>query len=82
MRLARRTSVKASPPEAAPIGWNLSALPMATVLALALIALGLGNVRMRRRFGRVSHLVIALPLWIAGLFALFNALSPLLPANL
>jgi len=64
------------------IGWNLVYLPGVLALLVGLVLLGALNDRARRVYGRGGRYLILVPLWLAGVFFLFEALSKLLPANL
>ena len=65
-----------------PIGWNTGFIPIVLLLAGLLIGLGLANRRARRIYGRIGRWLVLTPIWVAGLFFLFESLSRLLPANL
>ncbi len=65
-----------------PIGWNTGYIPIVLLLAALLIGLGLANRRARHIYGRMGRWLVLTPVWVAGLFFLFESLSRLLPANL
>jgi sortase A len=65
-----------------PIGWNTGYVPIVLLLAALLIGLGLANRRARRVYGGIGRWLVLTPIWVAGLFFLFESLSRLLPANL
>ena len=67
----------------APSGWNLGHLPEILLAILLLVALGLVNRRVYRRYGGFpgGFLVLGL-IWAVGLYFLFQALSSFLPASL
>jgi LPXTG-site transpeptidase (sortase) family protein len=67
-------------PEA--MGWNTKYLPIVFLFALFLIVLALAKNRARAAFGRIGRWLVLTPIWIAGLFFLFDSLTKLLPANL
>ena len=64
------------------IEWNLDYLPAVGVLLALLVALGLVNGRARKTYGRFGRLLVLTPVWVAGLYFLFESLTKLLPANL
>jgi sortase A len=61
--------------------WNLHRLPFAVLLAVLLVLLGLANRRPRHR-RRLGPVLVLGPIWIAGLYLLFVALSNVLPSTL
>jgi sortase A len=63
-------------------GWNFNYLPQALVLIVLLVVLGLLWGRARRLLGRLGRVLMLTPVWLAGLYFLFEALTKLLPANL
>jgi sortase A len=63
-------------------GWNVVALPVALAALAGLVALALLNGRARRMYGRIGRVLVLGPMWVAGLYLLFEALTRLLPANL
>jgi sortase A len=63
-------------------GWNLDYLPEAAGILVLLVFLGLFNGRARKVFGRIGHVLLMTPIWVAGLYLLFLTLTQLLPANL
>jgi sortase A len=63
-------------------GWNLDYLGETGAALIVLILLGLFNGWAKRVFGRVGRFLILVPIWVAGLYFLFVALTQLLPANL
>lgn len=63
-------------------GWNLGYLPLAVLLLAVLVLLGLANQRARHFYGRTGRWLVLVPIWSAGLYFLFVALTKLLPANL
>jgi len=65
-----------------PIGWNTGYIPIVLLLAALLIGLGLANRRARNIYGRTGRWLVLTPIWVAGLFFLFESLTRLLPANL
>ena len=65
-----------------PIGWNTGYVPIVFLLAALLIGLGLANRRARHVYGRIGRWLVLTPIWVAGLFFLFESLTRLLPANL
>jgi sortase A len=79
VRGAAATSVPLA--EADQVGWNWSHLPMALLLAVLLIALGMIYGRVYRRFGWASWIVLG-PAWVAGLVFFFEALAALSPTTL
>ena len=64
----------------APAGWNWGELPAATVLGMGLIALGLFCRRLGQRFDPVARWLVLVPIWVAGLYVLFQVLENFLPA--
>ena len=64
------------------ITWRLPYLPAVLALLLGLVLLGACNDRARRVYGRGGRYLVLVPIWGAGIFFLFEALSKLLPANL
>ncbi len=65
-----------------PIGWNTGYIPIVLFLAALLVGLGLANRRARHVYGRIGRWLVLTPIWVAGLFFLFESLTRLLPANL
>lgn len=65
-----------------PIGWNTGYIPIVLLLAALLIGLGLANKWARYVYGRMGRWLVLTPIWVAGLFFLFESLTKLLPANL
>ncbi len=65
-----------------PIGWNARYIPIVLLLVALLIGLGLANRRARHVYGRIGRWLVLTPIWVAGLFFLFESLTRLLPANL
>jgi len=63
-------------------GWHFNYLPQALVLIVLLVVLGLLWGRARRLLGRLGRVLMLTPVWLAGLYFLFEALTKLLPANL
>jgi sortase A len=61
--------------------WNLRRLPLAVLLVALLVLLGLANRRPRHR-RRLGSLLVLGPIWIAGVYLLFAALSSVLPSTL
>jgi sortase A len=64
------------------MGWNLDYFPEAAGALVVLVLLGLFNGRARKVFGRIGHVLLMAPIWVAGLYFLFLSLTQLLPANL
>ena len=62
--------------------WNYDYLPEVLGVLLLLVVLGLLNGRARLIYGRIGHVIIVAPVWAAGLYFLFLALTKLLPSNL
>jgi sortase A len=63
-------------------GWNVGYLPLALLILALLVLLGLANERASVVYGRVGRWLVLSPIWAAGLYFLFVALTKLLPANL
>jgi sortase A len=61
-------------------GWNTSLLPAMFLVAGLLVALGLTNRRWARMLGTESRWLILVPIWVAGLFLLFQVMTNFLPA--
>ena len=62
--------------------WNWSLLPAVGVVVSLLLLLALSYRRFGTWFGETSKWVILVPLWAAGLYLLFDALTHFLPAAL
>jgi hypothetical protein len=60
--------------------WDWSRLPVVVLEAGALVLLGLSFRRISAWYGRVGKWIILAPLWIAGLYLLFQTLTNFLPA--
>jgi sortase A len=75
--IPRRTHIVSEP-----IGWNTGFIPIVLFLAALLVGLGLANRRARHVYGRIGRWLVLTPIWVAGLFFLFESLTRLLPANL
>ena len=61
-------------------GWNTSLLPAMFLVAGLLVALGLTNRRWARMLGTESRWLILVPIWVAGLYLLFQVMTNFLPA--
>ncbi len=61
--------------------WNLRFIPLVLLEGAVLIGLGLLSQRIMRWLGRIGHWALVLPLWLLGLFLLFQSLTSLLPAS-
>ena len=61
--------------------WGWGSLPLALAALAILVGLGLMHRRMKRSVGRVGQWIVLAPIWIAGLYLLFESLSGLLPAS-
>ena len=61
--------------------WGWGSLPWVLLAGAMLIALGLLHRRFTRTIGRWSRWLVLAPLWVAGLYLLFQSLSGLLPAS-
>ncbi len=80
------TAPRAGPPpgptaDTQTAGWNLRRLPLAAVTVAVLVLLGLGYRRLSRGRRLVTVGILG-PLWIAGLYLLFLAMTNVLPATL
>jgi len=62
--------------------WDLGALPAVVVLVLALVLVGAFSGRLRRVLGRAARVAVLTPVWVGGLFLLFEAVTRVLPSNL
>lgn len=62
-------------------GWDWGELPAVAGVGLALIALGLLNRRLAKVYGRAGRWLILAPVWVAGLYLLFQVLTTFLPAS-
>jgi LPXTG-site transpeptidase (sortase) family protein len=62
------------------MGWNWPLLPLVFVECGALVLLGLGFRRLTDYFGRGLRWLILVPIWLALVLALFEALTEFLPA--
>jgi sortase A len=62
-------------------GWVWHLLPVVALEVAALVLLALSNRRLLVLFGRFGHWLILLPIWIAGLYLLFETLTTFLPAS-
>jgi LPXTG-site transpeptidase (sortase) family protein len=60
--------------------WNWSSLPVVVIEAGVLILLGLSYRRFAVWFGGLSRWIVLLPIWLAGLYLLFQSLATFLPA--
>ncbi len=63
-------------------GWHFGELPIVLVVVIALCALGALYGRVARLFVGGSRWMVIVPMWAAGLLALFKVLGLLLPADL
>jgi sortase A len=63
-----------------PAGWNWGELPLAALVALGMVALGLLNRRLALHFDPVGRWLVLVPIWAAGLYLLFQILENFLPA--
>ena len=63
-------------------GWHLSRLPVVLGVLIALCTLGALYDRMAQLFAGISRWLVMVPMWAAGLLALFKVLGLLLPADL
>jgi len=61
-------------------GWNTSLLPAMFLVAGLLVALGLTNRRWARMLGSEARWLILAPIWVAGLYLLFQVMTNFLPA--
>ena len=61
-------------------GWDTSLLPAMLLVVGLLVALGLTNRRWARMLGTESRWLILVPIWVAGLYLLFQVLTNFLPA--
>jgi sortase A len=68
-------------PTAQTAGWNLNQLPLAVLIAVLLVLLGLAYRRPSKNRRLLTALILG-PIWIAGLYLLFQALTNVLPATL
>jgi sortase A len=68
-------------PAAQTTGWNLPQLPLALLIAALLVLLALAY-RRPSKDRRLLTILILGPVWIAGLYLLFQALTNVLPATL
>jgi len=62
-------------------GWNLNQLPLVVLIAALLVLLGLAY-RRPSKDRRLLTVLILGPIWIAGLYLLFQALTNVLPSTL
>jgi sortase A len=62
--------------------WNWSLLPTVGIETCLLLLLGLSYRRFNDWFGHTSRWIVLLPLWVAGLYLLFDSLTKFLPASL
>jgi sortase A len=62
--------------------WNWSLLPAVGVEVCLLLLLGLSYRRFNDWFGHTSRWIVLVPLWVAGLYLLFDSLTKFLPASL
>jgi sortase A len=62
--------------------WNWSLLPAVGIEVCLLLLLGLSYRRFNDWFGHTSRWIVLLPLWVAGLYLLFDSLTKFLPASL
>jgi hypothetical protein len=63
-------------------GWHFGELPTVFAVVIVLGALGALYGRVARLFSGASAWLIMVPMWAAGLLALFRVLGLLLPADL
>jgi sortase A len=62
-------------------GWHLSSLPIVLLIIALLVLLGMATERSKKYLGRHTRWIIAVPLWVLGLYLLFVHLGNLLPAT-
>jgi sortase A len=62
--------------------WNWSLLPTVGIEICLLLLLGLSYRRFNDWFGHMSRWIVLVPLWVAGLYLLFDSLTKFLPASL
>jgi sortase A len=62
--------------------WNWSLLPAVGIEVCLLLLLGLSYRRFDNWFGKTSRWIVLVPLWVAGLYLLFDSLTKFLPASL
>lgn len=62
--------------------WNWSLLPAVGIEVCLLLLLGLSYRRFYDWFGHTSRWIVLVPLWVAGLYLLFDSLTKFLPASL
>jgi sortase A len=63
------------------VGWQWGELAPAAATTTLLIGLGLLNRRLARFYGRVGRWLILVPIWVTGLYLLFESLTNFLPAS-
>ncbi len=63
-------------------GWHFGEVPVVLALVIALAALGVVYGRVAKLFVGGSRWMVMVPMWAAGLLALFKVLGLLLPADL
>jgi len=61
-------------------GWNVGVLPLVLLEGAFLVLLGLFTARLARLYGRAGRWLILAPVWVAGIYALFQTLTTFLPA--
>ena len=64
------------------MGWQWGDLPLVLLLGLPLVLLGLGYGRLTSYLGRLGSWIVLVPVWVAGLYLLFQAMPRLLPPTL
>lgn len=61
--------------------WDWSLLPVVVIESGVLVLLGLSFRRISRWYGRAGRWIVIAPLWVAGLYLLFQTLTNFLPAT-
>jgi sortase A len=67
--------------DSATASWDFNFVPIVLVELAVLVALGLSSRRIRFRLGRLGLWLVTTPLWLLGLYFLFQSLTSFLPAS-
>jgi sortase A len=67
--------------DSATASWDFNFVPLVLLEIAVLVGLGIGSRRIRLRVGRLGLWLVSTPLWLLGLYFLFQSLTSFLPAS-